>query len=114
MYALLDTTGEVLLQFKNDESIVDAKNKKIGFVKDGIVCDSNGTPTRVTIDGDQIVWHGVNPGPVLQVTGILVNDVNSNYTTDAIVVGDPKITATSMSERMIAAAAYWEFFYSKT
>jgi len=113
VYSLLDDFGNVIFNFKDDGAIVDAGDKKIGFVKDGNVFDLGGTPTRATISGSEIMWNGVNPGPQLQVIGILVNQIAGN-TTEAIVVGGAGIAATSMDERMIAALAYWEFVWSQT
>jgi hypothetical protein len=113
VYSLLDDFGNVIFNFKDDGSIVNSGDKKIGFVKDGNVFDLDGTPSRATISGSEIVWSGVNPGPQLQVIGILVNEITGN-TTDAIVVGGSGIAATSVGERMIAALAYWEFVWSKT
>jgi hypothetical protein len=108
MYSLTGVEHELIFTFENDGSILDAQNKKLGSVINGAVCDLDGTPARVTVEGDAIVWHGVNPGPVLRVTGSVVVQVDGN-TPQAIVVG-----AKNHAERMIAAAAYWQFVWSMT
>jgi hypothetical protein len=109
MYRLTDVYSELLLKFENDNSILDTKDKKVGSVTNGVVCDVSGTPTRVTVKGNEIIWNGVNPGPVLSVTGNVIVDIGDGNTPTAIVVG-----TNADAERMIAAAAYWEFFLSKT
>jgi hypothetical protein len=109
MYRLTDVYGDLLFKFENDNSILDAGNKRVGSVQNGVVCDSNGTPTRVTVQGNEIVWNGVNPGPVVSVTGNVIVDVGDGNTPAGIVVG-----TNEDAQRMIAAAAYWEFILSKT
>ncbi len=105
MYTLKDTNNEaVMFSFENDGSILNERGRVLGSVRDGVVCDKDGTPTRVTVEGNAIVWHGVNPGPVVRAYGVIIVDVGDGNTPVGIVEG-----ARSNAEIMIAAAAYWEF-----
>jgi hypothetical protein len=108
MYALNDTYNNLLFRFNDDGSIVGSSGELLGSVRDGVVCDLDGNPTRVTVNGYDVVWHGANPGPVVRLYGVIVFAVGENVPA-GIVVG-----AATDAERMIAAVAYWEFVLSET
>ena len=114
MYQLQDIYNDTIFAFR-DEAIFDRDDNKIGIITNGKVCDLDGTPTRVTVEGENVVWHGVNPGPVIGVPGFGNVVVETDSTAGkmvnlvGIIVG-----ASSNDERMIAAVAYWEFVESRT
>jgi hypothetical protein len=108
MYTLTDAYLNLVFTFADDGSILDLHNKKIGSVANGTVYDLDGTQARASIEGDKVLWHGVNPGPQLSLFGAVILQVDGG-TPVAIVVG-----ADNDGQRMIAALAYWEFAWSVT
>ena len=108
MYTLTDVYNNLLFTFEDKGSIRDRAGKALGFVKGGVVCDPDGTPTRVTVQGNTLVWNGVNPGPVIELYGVVVYDIGDQIPA-GIVVGP-----ANPAQCLIAGAAYWEFVLSRT
>ncbi len=105
MYKLDDTFGNVVFTFEDDGRILDRDARVVGSVRNGVVCDKDGTPTRATVKGNEIDFNGHAD---LRVSGDKVLQADGNDE-QAVIVG-----ATTRDQRMIAAAAYWEFSWSLT
>jgi hypothetical protein len=104
MYTLNDTFQNVIFTFEHGGKILDRDGRIIGHVRNGVVCDKQGNPTRAKVDGANIDFNG----PDLTVSGDKVLQFDGGDE-QAVIVG-----ATTQAQRMIAAAAYWEFSWSLT
>lgn len=101
MYSLNDPNGDIIFEFR-DETIYDHNNKIIGYIRNGVVCDDGGNPTRATAEGENVKFDG-------SVVASLARTITVDGTVSAVVVGP-----ASEKQCMLAAVAYWEFVESQT
>lgn len=106
MYAVNDPGGGIFILRLVGEDIYGHGGRLLGYVRNGVVCDKDGSPTRAIINGANIDF------PQKGSTCLVVEENNvldTDGELEAVVVG-----TSNQAERMIAAAAYWEFVWSQS
>ena len=108
MYQLDDQYGNMFITI-SDDIVRDRNHKVLGSIRHGVVCDKDGTPTRCSIEGNNVMF--LAPATNTETVALTVSGTNimDSGTVGAVVVG-----ATSEKEIMLAAAAYFEFVWSLT
>jgi hypothetical protein len=108
MFQVDDPYGNIIFTFLH-EIILDRSDNVLGFVRDGVVCDKDGTPTRCSVVGTDIMF--LAPGTGQETIALSVDGTNI---IDSGTVGAVVVDAKSQAEIMLGAAAYWEFVWSLT
>jgi hypothetical protein len=104
VYALNDPYGNIIFRFVGEE-IYDRDGAVFGYIRNGVVCDKDDSPTRAVIDGTSVEFPQGSTALVVEGNNVL----DTSGVVEAVVVG-----TSNPAERMLAAAAYWEFFWSRT